>query len=170
MQKMQSCQADREVLCCHRSRNETSSALSDANRLAVKRGLAERKGRSMECGMALKRGKGAEPNGEIYVKAHVQAGGLPGAESRSTGGRPSSAVDNHSFSKTIVARKRKGVDEEGQKAELWPDKKQVKMERNGAKVQSPYQSRGGVPAPTAHPGPTPAPTEQFQTSKLRARG
>jgi len=29
---------------------------ADANRLAVKRGLAERKGRSMECGMALKRG------------------------------------------------------------------------------------------------------------------
>lgn len=110
-------------------------------------------------------GRGAEPNGKIYVKARLQAGGLPGAAGPSAGRRPSPAVDHHSFSKSMAARKRKGVDEEEQKAELGPAKKQVKVERNGEKAQS----RGGVPAPAARPGPAPAPTERFRTSKLRGK-
>lgn len=114
-------------------------------------------------------GRGAGPNGRIYLKAPLQAGRLPGTAGPRTGGRPFPAVDCRSFSKTVAARKHKGVDEEEQKAEWWSAKKQVKVECHGAKVQSPYQSRGGVPAPTAHPGPTPAPTEQFQTSKLRGK-
>lgn len=106
----------------------------------------------------------------MYAKAPLQApGGLPGTAGPSRGERPSPAVDNHSLSKTMAARKRKGVEEEEQKAELWPAKKQVKVERDGEKAQSPHQSRGGVPAPATHPGPAPAPTERFRTSKRRGR-
>ncbi|XP_019466291.1 zinc finger CCCH domain-containing protein 11A-like [Meleagris gallopavo] len=123
----------------------------------------------MECGTAPKRGRGAEPNGKIYVKASLQTGGLPGTAGPSTGGRASPAVDSHPLYKTMAARKRKGVEEEEQKAELWPAKKLVKVKHNGEKAQSPHQSRGGVPAPAAHPGPAPALTGQFWTSKQRAR-
>ena len=114
-------------------------------------------------------GRGAEPNGKILVKAPLQAGGLPGTAAPSTGGRASPAVDNHPFPKTVAARKRKGVEEEEQKAELWPANKQAKVERNGEKAQSPHQSRGGVPAPAAHPGPAPAPTGRFRTSRQRGK-
>ncbi|XP_019467936.1 zinc finger CCCH domain-containing protein 11A-like isoform X2 [Meleagris gallopavo] len=141
-----------------------------AGRLAAKRSLAGSQKRSMEYGTAPKRGRGAERNGKIYVKAPLQAGGLPGTTGPSTGERASPAVDNRPLYKTTEARKRKGVEEEEQKAELWPAKKQVKMECNGQKAQSPHQSRGDVPAPAAHPGPAPALTERFRTSKQRERG
>ncbi|POI20192.1 hypothetical protein CIB84_016061, partial [Bambusicola thoracicus] len=91
-------------------------------------------------------------------KAHVQAGVLPGAAGRSTGGRPSPAADSHSFSNTIAAGKRKGVDAEEERAELCPSRK-----------QSPYPSRGGVPAPAAHPGPAPAPPVRLRSSKRRGK-
>ncbi|XP_021247618.1 zinc finger CCCH domain-containing protein 11A-like [Numida meleagris] len=122
--------------------------------------------------------RGAEPNGKIYVKtveevcsggARLQVGGLPGRAGPSSGRRPSPAVDIYSFSKTLAGRKRKGLEKEEQKAELLPAKKQVKGGRSGEKAQRVHQSRGGVPAPPAHPGPARTPSKQLQTSKLRAR-
>ncbi|XP_052528685.1 zinc finger CCCH domain-containing protein 11A-like isoform X1 [Tympanuchus pallidicinctus] len=134
-----------------------ASPEADASRLAVKRSLPGRPGRSTECGPAPKRGRGAEPNGKMYVKAPLQAGGLPGTAGPSTGGRASPAVADRSFCKTVAARKRKGMEEEEQQAELCPAKKPAKVEHSGEKAQS----RGGVPAP--------APTERFRASKRRAR-
>ncbi|XP_052523090.1 uncharacterized protein LOC128072906 [Tympanuchus pallidicinctus] len=131
--------------------------------------LAGRQGRSKESGPAPKRGRGAEPNGESSVQTPLQAGGLPEAAGPSRGGTAAPAVANCSSSKIVVARKRKGVEEEEQEAELGPANKQVKVEHNGEKAQSPHQSRGAVPAPSAQPGPAPVPTERFRTSKRRER-
>ena len=70
----------------------------------------------------------------------------------------------------LAGRKCKDLEEEKQKAELWPAKKQVKVECNGEKAQRILQqSRDGVLTPAAHPGPAPAPRKQLQTSKLREK-
>ncbi|XP_052548281.1 zinc finger CCCH domain-containing protein 11A-like [Tympanuchus pallidicinctus] len=135
---------------------------ADASSLPAKRSLAERQGRSTECGTAPKRDRGAESNGKIDPKAVqeglsgracLQAGGLPTSAGPSSGGRPAPAVCPRSVSKSLAAGKRKGLEEEQQTSALLPACKRARR-----------QSGGSVPAPAAQPGPAAA-----RSSKLRAR-
>ncbi|XP_052548280.1 zinc finger CCCH domain-containing protein 11A-like [Tympanuchus pallidicinctus] len=135
---------------------------ADASSLPAKRSLAERQGRSTECGTAPKRDRGAESNGKIDPKAVqeglsgracLQAGGLPTSAGPSSGGRPAPAVCPRSVSKSLAAGKRKGLEEEQQTSALLPACKRARG-----------QSGGSVPAPAAQPGPAAA-----RSSKLRAR-
>eukprot|EP00076_Gallus_gallus_P036564 XP_025002102.1 zinc finger CCCH domain-containing protein 11A-like [Gallus gallus] len=143
---------------------------ADTSSLPAKRSLAERQGRSAQCGTAPKREIGAEANGSIYVKvvlqvhserscqqaaaqAPHQAGGLPRRAGPSTGGRPSPAACPRSVSNTLAGCKRKGLEEEEPTAAQLPTNKRVKG-----------QSGDSVPAPAAHPGPAAA-----RSSKQRAR-
>eukprot|EP00076_Gallus_gallus_P036580 XP_025002118.1 zinc finger CCCH domain-containing protein 11A-like isoform X2 [Gallus gallus] len=137
-------------------------AEADTSGLPAKRSLAERQGRSAQCGTAPKREIGAEANGSIYVKvvlqvhserscqqaaaqAPHQAGGLPRRAGPSTGGRPSPAACPRSVSNTLAGCKRKGLEEEEPTAAQLPTNKRVKG-----------QSGDSVPAPAAHPGPAAA--------------
>ncbi|XP_048782253.1 zinc finger CCCH domain-containing protein 11A-like [Lagopus muta] len=139
-----------------------ASPEADASSLPAKRSLAERQGRSTECGTAPKRDRGAEPNGKIYAKAvqevlseraRLQAGGLPPSAGPSSGGRPAPAVCPRSVSKSLAGGKRKGLEEEQQTAAQLPATKRARAE-----------SGGSVLAPAAQPGPAAA-----RSSKLRAR-
>eukprot|EP00076_Gallus_gallus_P036573 XP_025002111.1 zinc finger CCCH domain-containing protein 11A-like isoform X1 [Gallus gallus] len=145
-------------------------AEADTSGLPAKRSLAERQGRSAQCGTAPKREIGAEANGSIYVKvvlqvhserscqqaaaqAPHQAGGLPRRAGPSTGGRPSPAACPRSVSNTLAGCKRKGLEEEEPTAAQLPTNKRVRG-----------QSGDSVLAPAAHPGPAAA-----RSSKQRAR-
>lgn len=147
-----------------------ASAEADASGLPAKRSLAERQGRSAQCGTAPNREIGAVANDKIYVKvvqqvhterasqrsasqAPLQAGGLPRRAGPSTGGRPSPAVCPRSISNTLAGCKRKALEEGKPTAVQLPSNKRVRG-----------PSGDGVPAPAAHPGPAAA-----RSSKQRER-